>query len=315
MRKYFLSITGVAALVLLLSQSTVAQDKEEIIIKRKTNKDAKVTIEIKGENVTVNGKPVDDYEDDNVTIRKRKSDVMVYGSPFRSQNGAGAFNFNDGHGVTVTGSPTAFLGVVTERSSKGARIESVTKGSAAEKAGLKEDDVIIKIDESNTEDADDVSRAVRKHKPEEKATMTDLREGKENNVTVTRGKRKNEVIGFSSPDAYAPKFDFDWKGGGFGQTFAYGGRPRLGIKAQDTEDGKGVKVLSVDDESIAEKSGVKEGDVITEFNGKKVNSADELATAAQEVKDKNAFNINVTRNGSSQVIEVKIPKKLKTTNL
>ena len=62
------------------------------------------------------------------------------------------------------------------------------------------------------------------------------------------------------------------------QSWAYsGGAPKLGISVQDTDDGKGVKVIEVDEESNAAKAGVKENDIITNFNGKEVNSADEVA--------------------------------------
>jgi serine protease Do len=113
-----------------------------------------------------------------------------------------------------------------------------------------------------------------------------------------------------------PDLNFDWKDSDMGpRVFAYGGKPRIGIKAQDTEEGKGVKVLGVDDESAAEKAGIKKDDVITEFDGKKVNSTDELASAAREAKDKSAFKITFNRDGKSQTVEVKTPKKLKTANL
>ena len=102
---------------------------------------------------------------------------------------------------------------------------------------------------------------------------------------------------------------------GFGQTFSFNGRPRLGIRAQDTEDGKGVKVLSVDEGSAADKAGIKQGDIITEFEGKSINSADELASAARSTKDQSAMKLKLQRDGRSQTVEVKIPKRLKTTNL
>ena len=107
--------------------------------------------------------------------------------------------------------------------------------------------------------------------------------------------------------------DFDH--GQFDRVLTYAGRPRLGIKAQDTEDGKGVKVVDVDEGSAADKSGIKENDIITEFEGKAVNSADALAQASREAKDKSSLKIKLNRGGSSQTVEVKIPKKLKTANL
>jgi len=66
----------------------------------------------------------------------------------------------------------------------------------------------------------------------------------------------------------------------------YGNSLKFGIRAQDAEDGKGVKVLDVDDESTAAKAGIKEGDVITRFDGKDLNSVTALTEAARAAKDK-----------------------------
>jgi serine protease Do len=116
-----------------------------------------------------------------------------------------------------------------------------------------------------------------------------------------------------------PNLNFDWPQGNFRNYMnpmnPMNGRPRLGIKAQDTEDGKGVKVLGVDDESAADKAGIKEDDIITEFDGKKVNNAEELANAAREAKDKPSVKITFNRDGKTQTVEVKTPKKLRTANL
>ena len=63
----------------------------------------------------------------------------------------------------------------------------------------------------------------------------------------------------------------------YGQNWSWsGGGPKLGLSVQDTEDGKGVKVIDVDDEGNAEKAGIKEEDVITEIDGKAVNNTDEV---------------------------------------
>jgi serine protease Do len=94
-------------------------------------------------------------------------------------------------------------------------------------------------------------------------------------------------------------------------------QPKLGIKAQDTEDGKGVKVLEVDEESAAEKAGIKEGDIITSFDGKSINSVNELVDgnrAAREAK-KLTLPIEYLRDGKSQKVELKVPRKLRTAEL
>ncbi|MDF2187144.1 PDZ domain-containing protein [Paraflavitalea sp. CAU 1676] len=339
MRRYFLPLTGMAALLLVLLQPVKAQDEknsdkdkdkvkqyDEIIIRKKTDKDGKVVVEIKDGNVIVNGKPLADYEDENISVRKRKSMTFSTSpSPFRGNGGSWNFSGDGFNADAFSGSGnTPFLGVSTDDGKEGAKIEEVTKGSAAEKAGLKKGDILIKIDEDKVFTPDDVVKAVKKHKPEDKVAITYKRDGKELKTTATLGKRGN-AMAFSSPDVFvAPQlegleglksFDFNWDNDDHGPRVYTVRGPRLGIKAQDTEDGKGVKVLDVDDESIAEKAGVKENDIITEFNGKTVNSADELAEAARAAKEKPSVTVKLLRDGKAQTLELKTPKKLKTANL
>jgi serine protease Do len=92
-------------------------------------------------------------------------------------------------------------------------------------------------------------------------------------------------------------------------------RPKLGLSVQDTEDGKGVKVIDVDDEGNGQKAGVKENDVITAINNKEVNSADEVARIIRESRDKPSVMLKIKRAGKIQNIEVRMPRKLKTADL
>lgn len=336
MRRFFLPLTGLAALVLVLNQPVAAQDDkggdksnknkikqyDEIIIRKKSDKDSKVTVEIKDGNVIVNGKPLEEYEDENLSVRKgRPGAIAGVQSPFRSNSGGWNFS-SDNLNLEGFSSNTPFLGVATNDSKEGAAIEEVTKGSAAEKAGLKKGDVITKIDNDAIFTQDDVVKAVKKHKPEDKLTIVYKRDGKEQKTIATLGKRPS-ALAFSGPNTF--KFDdlqglqglrnFNWDDDGNGPRIYYARKPRLGIKAQDTEDGKGVKVLDVAEESIAEKAGIKENDIITEFNGKSVNSADELANEARDASEKPSVTVKLLRDGKSQTVELKTPKKLKTANL
>ena len=287
------------------------KEYDEIIIKKVGAKDAKVVIDIKGDDILVNGKPLADHDDDNVIVRKNNVSIWngnaraltTVGSPFR-QNVIGLSN-------------TAFLGVTTEKDEKGARIVNITEKSAAEKSGLKEGDIITRIDDTKVEDHDDLSKAITKHKPEEKVTVTYLRDGKQSTTTATLGKQHFNFSGtYTLPRIASPDFHFDMGQNGLEPLTAYGFyRPRIGIRAQDTEDGKGVKVIDVADESLADKGGIKEGDIITEFDGKAVNDADALADAARDAKEKTTINVKFTRDGKSQSVDLKVPKKLKTANL
>jgi serine protease Do len=305
---------------------------EEIIIKHKTDKDVKVTVEIKGGQVFVNGKPASDYQDDNLAISKRKiktfnrdgfalidgdGAMTIAPSPFRR---GGVWNYD----LKSPAGNRAFLGVTSlkpESGPDGAKIGEVSSGSAAEKAGLKQGDLITKVDDITVDGPESLSDAIGRYKPEDKVSITFKRDGKEQKVTATLGKGKSvTAYGFNAP---GPDEEFyrSFKGldaprsRSFNFQYNYDGNPRLGIHAQDTEDGKGVKVLEVDDESVASKAGVKEGDIITRWDGKEVNSATELAQQAKEGRAKPSVKVDLLRGGKALNLEIKTPRKLKTADL
>ena len=99
----------------------------------------------------------------------------------------------------VTG--RAYLGVstqdVTLRSrsgmwyySEGTRcvmVEKVVAGSAAEQAGLKAGDLILKLDDKQISTGEELSSAISDYKPGDTATLTIQRDGKELTVEVTFG--------------------------------------------------------------------------------------------------------------------------------
>ncbi len=325
MKKYSLAVAAFTAAALFTGSVTLAQDAkekkekdekdklgqyDEIIIRKKSDKDDKVTIEIKNGEVFVNGKPLDDYDNDNLSIRKNKTLHFGVASPFRG--GSGQMNYSE---------ERAFLGVTTEDAPGGARITAITKNSAAEKYGLKRGDIITKIDKEKISEQEDVSKVIRSHKPDDKVDITIQRDGKEQTISATLGKTKSSYSINGTGQFYTPEldiepfrnFNFDLRDNGL--TYNYFGKGRLGIKAQDTEDGKGVKVLNVTGDSPAAKAGIKENDIITEFNGKTVNGADELAKVAMEAREKPSVNVKLLRDGKSQTVEIKTPKKLKTANL
>ncbi|MEO6932361.1 MAG: hypothetical protein ABI151_12080, partial [Chitinophagaceae bacterium] len=151
---YFSKMLCLAATVSILATQLQAQDVEntpgskknskEIVIRKKTDKDTRVTIEINGDEVKVNGKPLSDFNDKDIEINLENinADVKVRGyatarSPFRS-----TLDFTTPVTVTGYGTNKAMLGVVAEKADDGARVNSVTQGSAAEKAGVRVGDVI-----------------------------------------------------------------------------------------------------------------------------------------------------------------------------
>ena len=87
----------------------------------------------------------------------------------------------------------AFLGVsVTDATGDvpGALIRQVTSGSPADKAGLKQGDLITKIGNTPVEGGDTVVGQVRGFKVGQQVQITYMRDGKSSNVTVTLQEKK-----------------------------------------------------------------------------------------------------------------------------
>jgi serine protease Do len=302
------------------------KDAEQIIITRKGDNKEKMTIEVSGDKITINGKPADEYKDGEIKVHRNKlkttEGLNVYTVPGQ-YNGNYNYNWNDGDVLRYYSGADenrAMLGVVTEKTEEGVKVTDVTDESAAEKAGIKEDDIITKIDDTKIEDPDDLSTAVHKHKPGDKVSVTLLRSKKEQKVTAELGKWKGvnslaiagvpemKMMEQTMPRAFSmPRapYTFSWSGDS----------PRLGLSVQDTDEGKGVKVIDVDDEGNAYKAGIKEDDIITHVNDKEVNSADEVAKIVKESKDKQSIQVKLKRAGKVQTITVKMPRKLKTADL
>ena len=331
MKPFVTKKLAVAALLMLSVPATLLaqndkkekkEDVEQIIITRKGAADGKTVIEINGDKVTVNGKAVDNEHEGDVMVQRHKLRDLRSLTRARVMAPGFDFNFDENQlSLFTEDSNRAMMGVSTKDNEdekvEGAEITTVSKGSAADKAGLQAGDIITKIGNKKIERAEDVSKAVREHKPGERVDVAILRKGKEQKLSVELDKWKGvNVTAMSIPRVMGPEL---WTPGEpaapFQGNIYYGGQPRLGLSIQDTEDGKGVKVLNVADESNAEKAGLEEGDIITHVADKAVNSADEVSKLVKEAKDKASFTMKVLRDGKTRTLEVRTPRRLKTTNL
>ena len=304
------------------------KETEQIIITKKAGANEKTVIEIIGDKITVNGKPIEDLKDGDVKVHRNKYKTLEGLNAYTLPRGnlGQTWNSGDAYGLfNDVNENRAMLGVVTEDAEGGVKVTDVTDEGAAKKAGIKEGDIITKIGDTKIENPDVLSEAVRKHKPGDKVSVTLLRDKKEQKVTAELGKWKGaSVFNFAPGQNFKMTVpDYDFKDMAIprgrsipGQSWAWaGGQPRLGLSVQDTDDGKGVKVIEVDEESNAAKAGLKENDIVTHFNDKEVNSADEVAKLVKESKDKPTIQLKIKRDGKAQNIEVKMPRKLKTADL
>ena len=299
-----------------LNTATFAQKAESIIIKKKGDKKEKTTVVIDGDKITVNGKDISELNDEDIDVIvapkiQGRAFVMPPNAPRIAPRGGWADSFKDLNFENFNFSGNkAFLGVVTAKDDKGAKVTEVTKESPAEKAGLKKDDIITKVGDNKIENADDLYAAIGELKADDKVEITYLRDGKEKKSTATLAENKNKTIrtfNWSGDDGLKGMFN--------GDVFTFGNKPKLGLQIQDEEDGTGVKVLEVDAETPAGKAGIQEGDVIVKINGENAADVSDVKDKLKNVKEGDAVKLDVKRNGKSKTLEIKIPKKLKKADL
>lgn len=89
-------------------------------------------------------------------------------------------------------------------------------------------------------------------------------------------------------------------------------RPLIGLTGRDINEAtakanklpEGIYVVSVEDFSPAEKAGLKSGDVITEFDGKKVKTMNELNSIKNEHKPGDEVSMKITRDNNEQELKI-----------
>jgi serine protease Do len=314
------------------------KESQEIIIRQNGDKDAEIVVQIKGDKVLINGKPLAEFKDDEITVNKRKV-IVRDGNKFKFDGGdlgSGSFSWSNDDAKG-----RAFLGVNTEKTEGGAKITEITKESAAEKAGLEKGDIILKLDDRKIDGPQSLYDAVTSKKPKDEVKVYIKKNGKEKTVKATLQEKKDyaKSYSYSMPDGSFKTFTMPsvpagpdmrgWNGmdpedmvispdianGGMNDFNFFPRRQKLGLKIQDTEDGNGVKVLEVADSSAAATAGLKKDDVISEIGGEKVSNTDEAREQLHENSEKSAYKIKARRNGTEMSFDIKIPKKLKTANL
>jgi PDZ domain-containing secreted protein len=236
-----------------------------------------------------------------------------------------------------------FLGVYAENISRenmsryhvnqvrGVGVTQITKDSPAEKAGLRKDDVILRIDGENVSSVRKLNRLVSEMAPDQSIRITVSRGGSEQEVTATIGKRTNQSFaGDFFPGGTnlwkwdrnnAKPFTFEVPSGESRNLFEddndmaiiLGNSRRIGVSTMELSKqladyfgitgGKGVLVSSVVADGPAAKAGIRAGDVITAIDGEAVDSPGDIIRAINRKKEGDVT-LTITRNKSQQTIHV-----------
>ena len=180
----------------------------------------------------------------------------------------------------------------------GALVASVGKGQPADKAGVRQGDVILKINGKDVTDNNDLLRKIGDLKPGEKAKLSLWRDGKTVTRTVTLGERGEKVMASMEPGKQPQQATTEVLGMAL--------KPVTGPEARalGLEKTSGLLVVQVDQDSVAAQEGVRQGDVILQVNQEDVSTTDGLKAILKRDEKRGAVMLLVKRQGQNAIVSL-----------
>jgi serine protease Do len=176
----------------------------------------------------------------------------------------------------------------------GAVVTDVRPGTPAQKAGLREYDVITHVNGKKVEGMQDLRITVAGMVPGTKVSLQCIREKKPVEVVATLGENAEKT------ESAAPVVEAD---------------PDVldGVTVADLEDAtrqefkvpqgvKGALVTAIDPDSVAAAAGIRPGDVIQEIKRRPISSADEAVKMSEELKKEKQVLLRIFTRGSSRLV-------------
>ena len=180
---------------------------------------------------------------------------------------------------------------------QGALIADVNPGGAADKAGLKNGDIITAVNDKPIVDPHSLRLSVGGMSPGDKVTITYLRDGQTKTTEVTLGQQSA-----SGEEVQAVPEE----------------KPNVldGITVGDLDDSarsqlqipkgvKGVLVTDVASDSVGYDAGLRKDDVIIEMNRKPLTSADEAVTEGNKIEKTERVLLHVWTKGKTEYLVLK----------
>ncbi len=221
-------------------------------------------------------------------------------------------------GVTLQNISSSMAKALQMDDDGGVLIGEVINDSPADKAGLQDGDVVLKYDGTTIGNNKDLLKAVKKSTVGDKVKIKILRDGKTKNINVVVGEKakSDTMVWFDSDEnehAFPSDTDFEFIVKDFTESFKMD-RGFLGVELDDlndqlgdyfgVENGQGVLVTKITEDSGAQKAGIKAGDVIVRMGDSEITSAGDLHKAMAETKPEEQVKIEVKRKGKTKKFDV-----------
>jgi serine protease Do len=169
---------------------------------------------------------------------------------------------------------------------EGVLVNEVFDGEPAQKAGIQPGDIILKVDNAIVDTPTSLAKAVAALTPGKAANLKILRNGEMRDLSVVLSERKDEseapeVVPVKTPESI------------------------LGLTIEDIskeaadrfklKDTKGVVITGVEGDSLADRGGLKEGDVIKEINRQTIADSNDFRKASEGLKPEDGVLVRIVR--------------------
>jgi len=182
---------------------------------------------------------------------------------------------------------------------QGVLVNEVFENDPAARAGIKPGDIITKVDGKPVDTPNVLSRLIAGIEPGAAASIEVVRDGKRQVLSVSLSERRESAVVASVPPSRT--------------------EVKLGIDVQDLtaelaekfklKDTKGVLIAKVDNGSIAQAEGLREGDLIKEVNRGEVSTVSEFSAAVSKVKRGETVLLRVLRETRAFFVVLKTTEK------
>ena len=178
----------------------------------------------------------------------------------------------------------------------GALISNVHDETPAAEFGLQRGDVIVSINSETIKNVNHLRVTVAMHKPTTIVSISILRDGQTQAISVTLGERSER---FPRHTKDSEEYVDLWKGLSVQNLTA-----DLAEKLGHTSD-KGVLIASVVPGSVAAKAGLRKGDLIIEVENQPIHSVAEFKSAVEKVMGEDKVLLLVKHEGQARYVAIK----------
>tara|TARA_B100001750_G_scaffold241209_1_gene252256 strand:- start:464 stop:1819 length:1356 start_codon:yes stop_codon:yes gene_type:complete len=168
----------------------------------------------------------------------------------------------------------------------GALIIQVVEDSPADKAGLKERDVILKVEGKKVDNASKLKLLISSNYPGDKTKLLILSNKKEKTIYVVLDTYPNSEESITQKNNNNEEFDL------------------IGLIVSDANNG--VEIKKIDKTSNAYRSGLREGDIILAIESEKIKTKDDYMKSVDNYKKGDIIMMKISRSGRPTFIAFNI---------